>query len=650
MGKPYQTELDCLPETYNWALSVEISRLTMALAASVQQPMVAVGSGGSLSVAEYVASLHQHFANRLAKATTPLEVLSLGKRRLDSAFFLFSAGGSNKDTLHVFKHLSVLEPHRLVIMTARVESLVGKLADNFSYVDKIELPVPCGKDGFLATNSLLAFCVVMARAYEAVFNVPQQIPRTLGQLLQSPSGVKAFRSDLERRCSPLWLRENLVVLHSPALASAARDIESRFTEAALGPVQTADYRHFAHGRHHWLAKRGDSTAVLSLATEADSELAMKTLRLLPSGIPVLRLSFDQGLLTSALQALCTGIFVAGLAGKARGIDPGRPGVPPFGRKIYNLGPVPRRYKNVSSQAAVAVERKLACIGMDSIDSDMLELWNRHYYSFISTLKAQIFHGLVLDYDGTLCDDHRRFVGPDTAVTKAIVRVLRHGIPLGIATGRGDSVRQDLRRCIPSSLHRNILVGYYNGSQIGLLNDDAQPARIPTAKPLTDFMLVLERDAQLQKLAKCSATAFQISIRPKATVSLECVWSLLAETKERIKACEIRFVRSAHSIDVVTQDASKHRVLEALRRHHHLDANAPLLCIGDRGRLPGNDYELLSVPSSLSVDEVSTSPETCWNLASLGHRGTYALLDYFAAFRFRGANFQVEADGIGDATT
>jgi ABC-type nitrate/sulfonate/bicarbonate transport system ATPase subunit len=35
------------------------------------------------------------------------------------------------------------------------------------------------------------------------------------------------------------------------------------TEAALTNVQAADFRHFAHGRHHWLAKRADRTAVLA---------------------------------------------------------------------------------------------------------------------------------------------------------------------------------------------------------------------------------------------------------------------------------------------------------------------------------------------------------------------------------------------------
>src|SRR5207248_10925028 len=42
------------------------------------------------------------------------------------------------------------------------------------------------------------------------------------------------------------------------------------------------------GRHHWLAKHANTTAVLAFATPDDEELAAKTLALLPAGVPVVR--------------------------------------------------------------------------------------------------------------------------------------------------------------------------------------------------------------------------------------------------------------------------------------------------------------------------------------------------------------------------
>ena len=56
----------------------------------------------------------------------------------------------------------------------------------------------------------------------------------------------------------------------------------------------------------------------------------------------------------------------------------------------------------------------------------------------------------------------------------------------------------------------------------------------------------------------------------------------------------------------------------------------MLIVGDRGRWPGNDYELLREPYSLGVDEVSVDPSTCWNLASPGQRGPSVTLEYLKA--------------------
>ena len=88
--------------------------------------------------------------------------------------------------------------------------------------------------------------------------------------------------------------------------------------------------------------------------------------------------------------------------------------------------------------------------------------------------------------------------------------------------------------------------------------------------------------------------------------------------------EVTVTRSSHSIDIVPKGTSKRSVL------HRLSAIAgprPFLTIGDRGRWPGNDYDLLQEPYALSVDEVSVDPQTCWNLGSPGQRGVQIMLEY-----------------------
>ena len=58
MGKPYEIELQNLKQTYEWALKVPIEKLCYFINASHDLPLVAVGSGGSLTAACMAALLH----------------------------------------------------------------------------------------------------------------------------------------------------------------------------------------------------------------------------------------------------------------------------------------------------------------------------------------------------------------------------------------------------------------------------------------------------------------------------------------------------------------------------------------------------------------------------------------------------------------
>ena len=91
-------------------------------------------------------------------------------------------------------------------------------------------------------------------------------------------------------------------------------------------------------------------------------------------------------------------------------------------------------------------------------------------------------------------------------------------------------------------------------------------------------------------------------------------------------------RSSHSIDIVAPGVSKLNVIDRLKDRV---GEAPILTIGDRGRWPGNDYELLRGDYALSVDEISVDPATCWNLAQCGQRGIAATLDYLSSLNLDG---------------
>lgn len=639
MGKPYASELAQLGATYAWARGIDISSLRQAVRAAGCLPLITIGSGGSLSVAHLMAGLHRRYTGRIASVATPLEMIT---DRLDPqvSAWLLSAGGSNVDILATFSVLAQREPRQLAVMCGRPNSPLTERAKQHPYVDLLEFVVPAGKDGFLATNSLLAFAVLIARAYSTEIGANNSeagfSDAALVEGLSSCAGLTRWHS----ATNPLWSRETTVVLHGSATKVGAIDLESKFTEAALGSLHIADYRNFAHGRHHWLAKRGQSSGILAFTTPDDRELAEKTLALIPENVPVARIDLDGDYVATALGALVMSLHVAGWAGEARGIDPGRPGVPEFGRRLYNLS-LPKGVKapspeSLSASDVIAIERK-AGLSIDRlVERGDLHLWCDALKAFKKALSNAALGAVVLDYDGTVVDTRARFVPPTTAIVDELVRLLESGLFVGIATGRGSSVRRDLQASLPRSVWRRVIIGYYNGAELGPLDDDTHPDGTEEPGPaLADLATALRRHSELAEIAMQSDRQYQITLEPRRAVPENRLWDIANQVIQLRGHRDIEVVRSSHSIDILAPGVSKEHVLKRVAEMLDGKDAAGILKIGDRGRWPGNDFALLREPLSLSVDELSVDPATCWNLALRGQRGIEATLRYCRALRAGG---------------
>ena len=570
-------------------------------------------------------------------AASPIHLGRLG-------VLLLSAGGGNPDVLGCFNTALSRGPKRFAILCTRTQTPLSELADGACGVTLHEFDLPTVKDGFLATNSLLATCILLARAYGLHSPDSTLPPATFEDLVHPGSSREEFLAGLEQACQPLWQSKTLVVLHGHATQAAAVDIESKFTEAAIGHVQVADYRNFAHGRHHWLSTNAANSAVLSLAADEDLEVAKKTLALLPKEIPAARFNLGSGV-EAGLRAIALSLFLAGQFGKARGLDPGRPSVPQFGRKLYRLGGTYRgRAKpEVPEAEAVAIIRK-AGAGIATLKSrGQLGLWRDAYSSFKNRINSTAFRAIVLDYDGTLCDAHERYTGAGQLIVNQLIGLLKAGVQVGIATGRGKSVRYDLRKHIDDpSLMERVLIGYHNGAEIGCLNDETQPPlEVKLHESLTDIHAALVANRQLANFARVEAGNLQVTLEYLTAFAEEEVWEAVQQALSRAACPGVTALRSSHSVDVLAPGVTKTRVTDEIRcRLGHSSTSAPVLCVGDRGKWPGNDFALLREPFSLSVDEVSSDPSTCWNLASSRGRFAGALREYLQAFTPRDGLFTV----------
>lgn len=618
MGKPFQSELAQLPQTYLWASEFPVEPLANAIRRS-KVPLLAVGSGGSFTTACLAAALHEQHFGLPAGPMTPLEIAQSGINLREMAVLLLTAGGKNPDILGAFHSVVRREPKRLTIVCATTGSKLASAAAEHSTVEVCEFDPPPGRDGFLATNSLLASGLLLIRGYASAAGVASQLPDSL----ESLGGAQFRKIDF----SSLLQKETILILYPPSLRTVAVEIESKFTEAALGHVQTADYRQFAHGRHHWLAKRGSDTAVLALRAGADEAVATRTLRLLPDSIPVVRLDLPPGGPVASLAGIAHGFELVRQAGEARRIDPGDPGVPEFGRRMYNLEVFPRMPpRGLIADAEVAIGRKCRLPGVRRSPT----VWEDAYARFLATLGSAKIRAVVLDYDGTLCDEAKRFNPLPTSVAGELARILRAGIPVGIATGRGKSVRERLQEALPRDLWGRVVVGYYNGGEIGpLSNDECPDGTKQVSEPLRPVEELLDRHGPFLGRCETELRLHQITLKPADSVPLNRLWQCVQGLVAHLAG--VRVLRSGHSVDILAPGVSK---LAVVRRAAELAgcSTDEVLCVGDQGCWPGNDHELLSTPLSLSANVTSADPDRCWNLAPAGSSESQATLGYLSLLK------------------
>ena len=620
MGKPFKEELKKLSETIRWAEQQDVTRLAQFLFAENKQiPLVCIGSGGSLSACHYAVQLYQHRNGVLAQAMTPLQLMYAGYNIIRSSKLLFlSASGKNKDILSAIKYGVKYNETGMMSLTLRKNNPTEELLEQYPKVQRWCENIPTEKDGFLATNSLLATFTLLCKAACA-----------------SKYQVSRFKlNDLQPETFNLNLSviQNFIVMYGATGEPVAWDIESKLTEAALGSALLSDYRNFGHGRHHWFDKRGENSCIIALVTPVERELAYKTIGCLPKSVPVIYIETELDGPQASIDMLLKAFRFVNDLGEARGIDPGKPGVPGYGRLLYNLNyyKLTNRILPVEKTLDVAVLRKLGIAGRENVP-----LWM--YYSescqrFVRQLNRGRFTTVAFDYDGTLSASDRksRFTnGLCDEIRDALMPLLENGVQIVVATGRGKSVGESFQESIDQKYWLQIKVGYYNGACLLTLGDEDELKKWKK-QHFDSELKELEEELKLRLPAGCVGYKFeerilQLSIEGEMTqAESQLVYDTCREIILDKQMKGIRVWRSSHSMDIVVyREVSKLRVIEDPEH---------TLCIGDYGTVEGNDYEMLTSKYSLSVDRVSKNTESFWNIAPSGMKGLDATLYYISRMK------------------
>ena len=624
---PYETELSHLDRTLSHAAQIDISGLKTAISAASEGSIIAVGSGGSFTVASLLCSLHEAYTGRVSRAVTPLELICNPTLASSSPIFVISAEGKNPDVIEALQRARKYSSRAVHVLTNRGDSAlmdcVRSLKDVSPHVYELT-----EKDGYLATNSLALDASLVARAYGELDRSLHAGPTGTANIRIGEQDLASWLADARAFIASAARRRELIVVFSPRLRSLAEDLESKFSEAALLPVQLCDFRSFAHGRHLWLTERSADTALLVLTEPSTDRLWNDMQPQIPAGVPRFALKLASAEPHDLIGGLIGAMHLVSEVANAEGRDIARPQVSPLGRSLY--------YADLSKLIPAHVEAET--YGEDSKYQVLGAHWptprssgrmRRALTAAHELFEGRSFRSVVFDYDGTLCSSNSADFPPSDEVIAAIVRLLQAGITVGIASGRGGSIGENLEGKIDSTLWPKVRLGLYNGGWIGQLGQ--QP---PTDVPLGEFLINAQRiiaELRSQGVPITNVRAnppHQLSIRFEAGVSTEGMWFTIVDALKQSGLETGTVVRSKHSVDVLARGVSKSLLVARIVQAEHIDPYE-VVTMGDLGAWPGNDFSLLQHRYSLSVDVPSRRLDRGWKLTPRYLRDVDATLWYLS---------------------
>jgi hypothetical protein len=178
------------------------------------------------------------------------------------------------------------------------------------------------------------------------------------------------------------------------------------------------------------------------------------------------------------------------------------------------------------------------------------------------------------------------------------------------------------------------VGYYNCSDIGCLEDNGLPNKENNINGKLEQLYDVLNKYDFPIKVKSELRPQQITIEIDDKKKWQRVRGSLLQLIMNQNLPNIQVLESSHSMDIIDkQNTSKLNILSICTNlAKELKISTHYLCIGDKGKWPGNDYQLLSSSTSLSVDEVSPLADSCWNFASPGIKNIQATLYYLSCFK------------------
>lgn len=279
--KPNSTQMEeylNLESLLTQAVEADITGLRKFLTTNPGQPLIATGSGGAETVADFAALLYGAHSG-MATAVSPYTLNSYSDEALKTAkLLLVSKGGHNNDIVFAAKRGLYVNANQTASLTLHTgeKNEVRKLFSKSGSPLSFDIPGLKVHDEFISTQTPVMYFALLCRAFNPSCDLskfkkapkrPYRLERNDGSALtlEDFKGVK-----------------NFIALHGSWGRPVAGNLEGKLVESGLCLAGVYDYRSICHGRFIFISNHLEDSAVVLFVSSRERDIVARTRKFLPT--------------------------------------------------------------------------------------------------------------------------------------------------------------------------------------------------------------------------------------------------------------------------------------------------------------------------------------------------------------------------------
>ena len=311
---------DTLPNIIDQAMAADITPIRNFLFSNPSEPLVATGSGGAETAAEFAALLYGARGG-VATSVSPYTLNSYSDAALRTAkLLLVSKGGHNNDIVFATRRALEVNPDRTAALNFsdsdrnEARKLFLKAGSDKSF----HVPMKDVHDGFVSTGTSLSYFSLLTRIFQPgvdleKYRILPEKPFTLCLNDGTPLSPET--------CGPV---KNYIVLHGSWGRPVANNLEGKLVECGLAGAGVYDYRNYCHGRFIFTSNHLEDSAVVLLVSPRERDIAQRTHAFLPQGTKLVIIETEHDAPEAALDLLIRITEFYHAVCSAAGVDPESP--------------------------------------------------------------------------------------------------------------------------------------------------------------------------------------------------------------------------------------------------------------------------------------------------------------------------------------